>query len=369
MEFQPKKIVGPQIGVHLEGSRISRRERQSACYTENGSALPFSDIRSDELTTYAQTEPEIPTKIPVLEGPVLFAGLVLEQFGHVLMNSLGRLWALEETPPNTKLLFVPKRRQSPAAYPHLRPILESLGINNDFVISRGPLRLPILYTASDIFGERYGGLGSPEFFEWLDRKWADPEPIVAGSSAYFTRSNLGCAVGRYACEDHLERLLVDQGYRVIAPERSSLAEQISFMRTTEKLIFAEGSALHLFAMVRRPEQSAAVILRRERLPQLIAKQLQSRSGPPVKCIQALKNIFWPPVRSDHLSVSLLDFEYLKTELVYSGFIASNARWPSPTDEQELASLNAGLSGNDRMLNRADRAKFLADLRRAKRLKV
>ncbi|HEY9037489.1 MAG TPA: glycosyltransferase 61 family protein [Roseovarius sp.] len=355
-------VSGPHAGVLLTGAAQSRRLREAGLYDSAGQPLPYCDIVSDELTTVPADRVQIPDDAKLIRGSVLFAGLVLEQFGHVLLNSLGRLWALEQLPKDTRLLFMPKRRAARKHYPHLRPVLDSLGIGNEFFLSKGPFAFEEVYLATDLFGERFGGLGAERFFDWLDRKWPAPGPVERGRKIYVTRSRLGAKFGRFAAEEHLEQLLIAQGYEVFAPEQHELKTQLSLFQRAERLIFAEGSALHLYAMVRRADQRVVVIQRRDTLPKLIKTQLAARPGRQIKAIHVLKELYWPPRRSDHLSVALLDFDRLREELVAANMIRADARWVAPTYSQERDSLNAGLEPGQKMLDHRGRRVFLSAIR-------
>ncbi|WP_420585171.1 glycosyltransferase 61 family protein [Ruegeria sp.] len=355
-------ISGPATVTLKEEERSSRTERPQAFYRPDGRVMPNGDIVSGQLSTPpCQTPPAQPGAKRV-QGPVLFAGLALEQFGHVLINSLGRLWALQHLPPETRLLFIPKRSEEPEKYRHTASVLRWLGFSGEFLLARTDTTFEELYTCPDIFGERYGGQGLPGFYTWLDGRLPVAQDIDSDLKLYVTRSGLGHNVGRYACEDHLEHQLRRQGYRIVAPETLGLAEQTHLFRSAGKLIFAEGSALHLYALMNRPEQNCAVIKRRESLPPLISSQLIDRTGRGPHIVDAIRDVFWPPVRSDHLSVSVLDFDKLGADLENVGLIDRSLGWDRPDPSVQQASICAGLADGQTMLNADQRRDFLREIR-------
>jgi capsular polysaccharide biosynthesis protein len=239
--FLAKDICGPQSAVFVEGDRINRRQRIAGVYDAQGEPLPYCDIKGDYLNAAPAGPIAAPPEAMVIDGPVLFAGLACEQFGHVILNSLGRLWALEHLPRETTLLFHARSRVLRRYYKFIRPLLNLLGINNPFVISRNPVRSKEFYTAAELFGERYDGFGDPAFFEWLDSRLPSPGQVDPDKRVYVTRSQLGVEAGRYACEDHFERLLEKQGYDVFAPEKHDLQTQIDVLGTAGRLISAPAS--------------------------------------------------------------------------------------------------------------------------------
>ncbi|CUI76611.1 glycosyltransferase family 61 protein [Cognatishimia activa] len=365
--FEPG-VQGPFKGHFLVGQRLNRTQRVFSIYDDNGVALPGCDIRSEHVMSVPEGEPNIPAELPIIDQPTLFAGVARDQFGHVILNCLGRLWALDELPKDTKLVFWNSAKRPNQQFPFIRPFLDLLGVENDIEVRFENATYSELYTASNVYGEALGGLGTPRFHAWIDDRLPPAGPVDPDRRIYLTRSALGPSAGRYACEDHLETLLKREGYEIIAPESLSFAEQIALFQNAGKLIFAEGSALHLYAMVRRENQQAAVIQRRAHLPRMMLLQMNDRRGLPVEPIETLKSIYWPPKRSDHFSVAFLDFEALRARLIEYDLISPNAFWDLPDQDMEQVSLNAGLAPGEEMLDESGRRKWLRKFRRERRAK-
>jgi len=347
------------------GGRINRHKRKFAVYDPSGQALPNSDVISDEMRTFPEEDVDLNGSFTLVDKPILFAGLAAQQYGHVLTNSIGRLWALEHLPKETVLFFLPQRRPFAKLYPHVEPIVRGLGIKNKVYIAKAPHEFLHGYTATDIYGERFGGLGSREFFNWLDQRWWPKGPIKLGRSVYVSRTKLGPKVGRFACEDHLEKLLAKAGYEIYHPQEHAITHQVETFQNAERLIFAESSALHLYALVRRREQLAAVIQRRSELPELISRQLYARHGIPVERINAITAEYWPPIRQDNLSVGVLDFDSLRDGLMAAGLLSEKVEWSGPTKQDETQSLGSMLNPGEALMTAADREVFLAELRNAR----
>lgn len=348
----------------LAGARINRRKTGFGVYGADGKLLAETEIRTSSWVTEPPETASRPKEGTRLFGPALFAGSVDKQFGFVLLNSLGRLWALEHLPPQTTLLYAAKPQARAAEFSVVPAILASLGIHNPILVTESGLSIDTLYTAEERFGECLNGTGTPAFYEWIDRKWPastrpDPKDCI-----YVTRSGLGPSAGRYACEDHLEALLAAEGYSIFAPEAHSVAEQVARFQRAGKLIFAEGSALHLFSLVRRPGQISAVIHRRDALPEVMVRQMADRAGVPTVPINAVRETWWPPERGDHLGRSVLDFAHLRDGLVAAGLIGGKG-WTMPSDESIQTSLRAGLAEGERIMTSEERKDWLRE-RRAKK---
>ncbi|MFY0596117.1 MAG: glycosyltransferase family 61 protein [Cognatishimia sp.] len=366
--YEPR-VFGPSRGHFLEGQRLSRTQRAFGIYDDNGFSLPGTDIRSEDIMSVPEGMPALPSSSETIDTPSFFGGVARNQFGHVILNCLGRLWGLEHLPSETNVVFWNTSKRPRAQFPLIEPFVRLLGFENDIKIRSKPAVYTQIHTCSNTYGEALGGLGTPGFHRWIDQRLPAKKPVDPELKVYLTRSQLGPNAGRYACEDHLESLLEREGYRVVAPEKLSLQEQVELFQTAGKLIFAEGSALHLFAMVKREHQQAVVIQRRDGLPRMMLLQMNDRRGLPVEPISVLRNIYWPPKRSDHLSVSFLDFEALKAALITHGMISANTFWSLPDPEAERLSLNAGLDLGQEMLDRNARRKWLRQFRRRRRNKA
>ncbi|MDJ0628597.1 MAG: glycosyltransferase 61 family protein [Rhodobacter sp.] len=369
MAFNPPELIGETQAFSLCGDWITRRRQYFALYDRTGMPYRHSGFSSGRFRNAAEANPDLGRIRKKLGGPVLFAGQVSDQFGHVLLNSIGRLWALERLPDDTTLYYItkyqlPRKKQLHRKHRHLQPVLDLFGIRNKVLITRHSLQIDQAYLASDLFGEVHEGCGAPQFYAWIDRRLPPPGPVEPGRAVYVTRCRLGPGNGRFACEDHLERLLQDRGYTIFAPEQHDLKTQVETFQRAERLIFAEGSALHLYALVARPCQNVAVIHRRMELPPLMINQLRDRPGHRVTVVNAVTDVYWPPKAGDHYSVSVIDFEQVKHALLKARLIDNARGWTEPSPADLQASLSAGLSPGEALLDEAARAEFKRDRRAA-----
>ena len=334
-----------------------RRHREFGLYDVNGIPIPNGDVAGS--LTHSTPLPKSPGHAPekVVDGPILFAGLAPQQFGHAILNSLGRLWALDHLPSDTALLYLPQIRAIPARYPYVQPLLNMLGINAQLILHDRPTRYLSLFTAEDDFGERHGGKMTTRMRNWLERRLPPIGPVTKGRKVYFTRSRLGFSAGRFCNEDLLEQLLIAAGYEIVAPELLSLADQVAVMQDAETLVFAESSALHLYGLVQRLEQRVCVIQRRQTLPSLIKTQLLD--GPSkLHFVEVISSIHWPPKPEENISIAVLDFARLRDAFVATGCISSKAEWRAPDTEEIAASLHAGLPPGSCLIPDHERPRWL-----------
>lgn len=356
IQKSPSEIYGPTDCTGVRG-RFKNRHWKFGFYDAFNKPVPNCTIEGDLCSSSPERNPSFAPPKSKLDQPVLFAGLAPEQFGHVILNSLGRLWALEHLPRDTALLFMPRKKVDPSLYPYLRPVVDLLCPNRSIIFHPENTRYVNLYTAPDLFGERHAGRMLPAMRQWLKQKLPPSGPVSKGRRVYFTRSRMGPSVGRFCNEPLLEHLLIADGYEVIAPERLTLAEQIAIMQDAELMLFAESSALHLFGLVQRKGQKAGVILRRRELPKLIVNQLGDGDAK-IVTIDAISEIHWPPIRQDNASVAVLDFDKLRADLVKDGFVRRTAAWRAPYIGETASSLSAGIQPGMKFISEDAREDWL-----------
>jgi len=237
-----------------------------------------------------------------------------------------------------------------------------MGMINPIAIVDGNMHFEQLHSAPELFGEATQCKAQDGFYDWLDRRWP-PRKITPGRKIYLTRSAMGARAGRFVCEKELETLLIKEGYEIIIPEALSLQDQLEVLQTAEKLIFSEGSAVHLYSLLRQPGQISAVIQRRKTLPPVMESQMQDRVAAPFLAVNAIDETYWPSRRGDFLAVSTLDFDRLRDALKASGLILGDD-WVSPTPKQIRASLQASVGEGETLHTEEERLTWLRTLRRA-----
>ena len=130
--------------------------------------------------------------------------------------------------------------------------------------------------------------------------------------------------------------MAEQGYEVFYPERHDLKTQIERYKAATHVVAAEGSAIHLFAMVARADQKLAVIARRESgsLAQ-INRHVSSFSGLEPNSIIALKRTWMPEGTSKRrLGLGEIDLAEIQTQLQKAGFIETQSdEWVSLSESE------------------------------------
>ena len=208
----------------------------------------------------ANTSVPLPNPEQRLEGLSIFGGLVGPQFGHMVTQSLGRLSICSRF-PQARVVFLAEQLGFQVLPYYFVALLRAVGVTNPVQLVSASTRCEQLLIAPDLCNLQRRPCVSPAFLNWLDesRPAADLGP---GDDLYVSRSALSLAHGQFLQETELEAALARSGYDIFHPEQAPIAEQVSRYRNARRILFADGSAAHLWSFFSRPDAKVAIILRR-----------------------------------------------------------------------------------------------------------
>ncbi|QFS83819.1 hypothetical protein FIU97_13810 [Roseivivax sp. THAF40] len=275
------------------------------------------------------TAPAAPDRIAeTLPGRWLWAGVLWVHFGHFLVESTGRLWGIEAAKQAFDgILYMPKR---PARGDEIagwqRAFWEMCGIDLPVRVLTEPARVEELVVPGQGFGLGDIISGTPAFRSYMAGHFARGIAPDGPERLYLSRSKLGLSKGGLIGETRLEEQLTQHGYEIFHPQDHDLPTQIARYKAAKQVVAAEGSALHLFGFVGRPEQQVATILRRQSgATDQIAEHLRSFCGIEMAQIERLQRIFRK--KGGHKKrhdLGVIHMDGVREELAARGFIADGA---------------------------------------------
>jgi hypothetical protein len=131
-------------------------------------------------------------------------------------------------------------------------------------------------------------------------------------------------------ETVLEDALARCGYVIIHPQEMPVQDQIGTYAAASRLVFADGSAVHLWSLVARPGQEVAVVLRRP-LNTLFGRWFRKLDCPKPVFIDARIADFRRRDEASSRSTALIDLRAVWTRLRDLGFHGDTAPLgPDPT---------------------------------------
>jgi capsular polysaccharide biosynthesis protein len=267
-----------------------------------------------------------------MPGTHLFGGMLKnEHFGHFLAESLSRLWALTRFAARdlNSIVFYLRMHRNPVpqwAFDFISTLAPGipLQIVSDVTIFEN-LVVPD-QAAHRSNGFIYGHPSVRELFERLRQIKGKPFKKL-----YVSRSRLQNSGGILG-EKKLERTLTREGFSVIHPEEHSLSDQIALYNGAQSLIFAEGAALHLFALTCRTDQKVYIIQRRKSAA-IFDWQLRSFGLAPTIGPDPPSTYFIPEGQGEStlMARARIDFAKLRDDLVALDMVRGK-NWDLP-DEQ------------------------------------
>ncbi len=340
------KLAESRNAVLIPGDAETGRKRQVYC-PDTGRVI-YHD------TDIADQPPDAGFEIPrdgVIKkrGTYVFGGFIRVHFGHFLVECLGPLWLLNVLKdPVDGILFMPYHANPNETDRNIRLLddhssrwLKALGVNEPVEIVRQPVQVDRLFVAENGLGlfERFRG--SSWFQDFARKRCAhyrhgiDPDKKT---SIYITRTKLSGRKGGILGEAALEDTFRAAGYRIFAPEKHSLEDQLATYASARRIVAVEGSALHLPPFVIDGHCRIAVLSRRsgtDKIASEFGAQYTGFVDVPLDIIDTTEE-HWVPAgqqRTNLESFAVVDFDATYTRLIELGYLPKNARRfvPTPLD--------------------------------------
>lgn len=308
-------------------------------------ALSRAWIRARKATP----EPRLLADEPIVDlpGRHLFAGHFRGHFGHFLVESTARLWALDHVAEKyDSILYLPYRGAVGAVEKAIEgqaAFFRLLGIETPIRTYGTTLRVEELHVPELGFGwlERYAG--SPAYRHFMQNRLKVAVPAEGSDKLYISRARLNAQRGGILGETVIEENLARLGFEIFHPERHPLEVQIARYKAARQIVALDGSALHLAAYVLPRGGKVAMILRRSKANAAdYVRQYRSFCGVTPEVIDVIRRdwVAGDAGRVDFRSIGEIDFAALFDRLKASGVVPPDFR-PDLPGEHEIKAMLAG----------------------------
>ncbi|EBA17041.1 hypothetical protein RSK20926_08727 [Roseobacter sp. SK209-2-6] len=312
--------------------KVSALVQPAGVLYADGSYCPQAALwrRYRPITTQPETPPTVERS---LNGRWLWGGVLWAHFGHFLVESTSRLWGLAHLKHEVRgVLFIPKRPASGSDIQGFhREFLSLIAPELRIHVAAEPTKVEELIVPGQGFGLGRITQGTRKYRNAIHSRFARDVRPDGPEKLYISRSALGLGKGGLLGEEKLEHYLEAEGYEVFHPQDHSMRDQIARYKAARHVIAADGSALHLFALVGRPDQKVAIIMRRESgASNLLADNVAGFCRRDPLVIDALRAEWVPQEkqRSSRLSFGELNHSIIGKELARHGFISGDGEWQS-----------------------------------------
>ncbi|NPD14231.1 glycosyltransferase family 61 protein [Xinfangfangia sp. D13-10-4-6] len=202
-----------------------------------------------------------------LAGTWLFGGKHDRRFGHFLVETLSRLWALEYCQgPIAGIAFLPPKivpaKRASLQLQSSAPLFDLVGELPPRRAFTEKTRFERLIVPPQGCGAGMMAPGSPEFRAFINRRFAPGIQPKGAKKLYVSRTKMTGTPGHLLFERLIEDAAREEGYDIFHPQEHGLAEQIASYRAADYILGVEGSAFHMIAFSARPSANIAMIRRR-----------------------------------------------------------------------------------------------------------
>jgi hypothetical protein len=150
-------VAGPGVtanrGAGMAPSPGYRRValRGTGIRLADGALHPYGATRFHNINLTPDPRDPVPVPVDRVPGLSIYGGIVGPDFGHVVTQSLGRLWA-GELAPEAPLLFLPETADMTDLPPYLADLARGLGVKNDLRLIRAFTPKPARWSMSAAAG-------------------------------------------------------------------------------------------------------------------------------------------------------------------------------------------------------------------------
>lgn len=225
------------------GNFVAGHSRHADNTSSNLSCIQAYPVSDDELVFRDET--------------VIFGGMMIGHWGHLLTDSSARLWYPRRHPElHCKIVFVECLLKKFAAKEDWKPLLRMAGIDPARVEI---LRRPTRFRKVIVPDQAVYSLDAirPEWIEFFDAVRANAKPSSV-SKVYFSRTKF--SKNDTQNEDLFESYWREAGFRIVHPEDCTLEEEISLLAGADELVATIGTLSHNFLFA-KPGTRATILLR------------------------------------------------------------------------------------------------------------
>ena len=275
----------------------------------------------------------------IIKESVIFGGMLQnEHFGHFITESISRLWALWILRGEYKNVIFYRRVPGIPERKFVQDFFQVISPESKIYIAERPVCVELLAIPEQIIHPLHCMIFGHEAHDGLRNALIKKSRQKNAKKIYVSRSKLSRRDGGILFESRIDELMSAEGYEVIYPEKLSISDQIGYYASAEILVFSEGSAIHLYALVASASQRVFVIWRRTRL-EVFHSQIISFGGRGVEGSAAIEQL-WVPEREFPARVhgqALISFSNVGNQLERGGFIES-ASWPDLSEDEVLSEI-------------------------------
>lgn len=188
--------------------------------------------------------------VEIVHEKVIYMNFFIKQWGHFLIDVIGRLWyAIEDK--NTKIVYTCYKNENIEILGNYLEFLSLLGIDKSrlIMINKDTKFDEVLIPEMSIYPGLYYTKEYKKIFDIVVEN-ANISPIKNNKKIYCSRMQFGKNNKKEFGEEILEENLKENGYDPVYMEKMSLTEQIQLLNSAECIAMTCGSLSHNLLFIR-----------------------------------------------------------------------------------------------------------------------
>ena len=260
-----------------------------------------------------------------LAGRHLYGGWLRPHFGHFLLETTSRLWALDQLDRKAdSVVFFPFRgKGGRRARDRYRAFIDLLTDGVPTSIINKPFTVEELIVPDPGFGHGPRLLGSPGFRDFIRTRIESRISPEGPEKIYISRTRLLDKRGGVFGEERIEALMAENGFEIYHPQQHTIPEQLAVYRAARQVVSLDGSALHLVAFAAQPGVKVGIVMRRHApLIAGLGHHLEAFAEADVHLIDGLRGSWVDEGarRVDFRSIGEVDLPRVRDLLASAGFV-------------------------------------------------
>jgi hypothetical protein len=322
----------PVPGAFVSKREIERPEngqwvQRGGVYDSQGVLLPEFEMMAGLYPGRIENPPTVEAdRVAAAERirrPCIYLGTLNGHFGHFLVESLARSWALSKLDHGAGAVFhyanfggAPDVAKLLGTFPsYITTSLDLLGLTPSRIeFANRDLHFDNLYVPTSQFWiSHFGGFGLSEVYDDIREEIIRRTGLPVGPSRklYLTRRKLNDPQPHkirknIANEGEVEDLFLAQGFESVALEQMSFQDQIMVMATASHIAGTTGSALHMAMFTAQPEAELIGVDWRNSRTQYILDAARGLRAHHIYCFKGRDERGAPFVDVDVVAAALAD---------------------------------------------------------------
>lgn len=238
-----RRSFSPFDGCLYDDARV----RLDASCIARGSQDKLYNTNPKRINVSAQS-------LPVYSGSVIYLGYINKHYGHFLIESLARAWAVLGNTGESRTLLFHLHNESVLELPFVKACFQALGFKRENILffKTPTLISEVVFPHAAFQLDSHAYEAYREVTSRIAASLHRSKVTMSDQPLYLSRRLLTAGVKKYDGETELEDFLQGRGVKIMHPQQFTLAEQVKSFNSHRLILGITGSAMHNLVFAKAP---------------------------------------------------------------------------------------------------------------------